>query len=424
MSFQNLPNELILEIAHGLSPPDTKALLRANRHMSVLLPPVLLENSICSPKHAQEALFSVAARGDKETVRKLLAKGILKSIRGHKPLLSRAVYSQSEACVRTLIACGVDLDPNDLDGLTPFADAVVSARLDIIKIFLDIPEVDVNSRCHYSLTPLHITLCTDKDSAHAEVLRVLLADERVKVDLVDESSWTPLSRAAHSGKAWAVRILLEDGRADVEHVDRLGRTPLHLAAKRGHDDIVRVLLESGGAGVNTVDDHGETPLFTAASRGYLCAVRELLADPRIDVNTSDSDDWSPLFVACLKGHVPIVKVLLGDSRTLVNYTDGYGFTPLQAASQKGYLNVVRELVRDPRVRANHQNLEGLTALHMAARAGYEEVVNALLGMKETDVDLKPPQGKSVRMSVRTYPEKVQHILQKYLAGVQVGVKVG
>ncbi|KAG0639677.1 ankyrin repeat-containing domain protein [Tuber brumale] len=429
MSILSLPNELILQIAHELSPPDTNALLRTSRHLSALLPPVLLENSVCSTKYAEAALFYVAAHEDKKAVRKLLGRGILESIRGYKPLLSRAVHTQSEACIRTLIACGVDLEAKDPGGYTPFAEAVVFARLDIIKIFLGIPDVDVNSTRHCSMAPLHIIMWRGKGSEEkdqAEVLRVLLADERVEVDLVSESSWTPLSSAAYFGKAWAVRILLDDGRANVEHIDRLGRTPLHLAVGRGHDEIVKI-LESGGASVNTIDCRGETPLFTAAIRGrlgavkgllanpridvnapgpggrsplfaaasrnFLGTVRWLLANPRIDVNASDHGGLSPLFAACLNGHVSVVKVLLEDPRTQVDCPDGDGFTPLQAASQNGYANIVRELVRDPRVKANHKNRAGFTALHMAANADYEAVVEALLGAGEMDVDSKAFSGQ-------------------------------
>ncbi|RPA89175.1 ankyrin, partial [Choiromyces venosus 120613-1] len=204
------------------------------------------------------------------------------------------VHTQSEACIRTLIDCGIDLEAKDIDELTPFGEAVASTRLDIIKIFLDIPDVDVNSRCFYSMTPLHLTLFMEKEKGHAEVLQLLLAHDRVEVDLADESSWTPLSRAAHSGAEWAVRLLLDDGRSSVEHADSQGRTPVHLAAKRGHDKIVKMLLESERAHVNTPDHDGETPLFTAASRGRLRVVNELLADPQIDVNSPDMDDCSPL----------------------------------------------------------------------------------------------------------------------------------
>lgn len=80
-----------------------------------------------------------------------------------------------------------------------------------------------------------------------------------------------------------VRLLLaqEDVRVDSKNI--YGRTALSLAAGNGHGDVVRLLLMRGDVEVNSKDTYGRTPLSYAAEKEYDAIVRLLQGAETVDL---------------------------------------------------------------------------------------------------------------------------------------------
>ena len=83
-----------------------------------------------------------------------------------------------------------------------------------------------------------------------DMVKVLLADERVNPNMADEHGRTALMFAAHNGHAPVVTLLLADERVDPNMANQHGRTALMYAAKKGHAPVVTLLLADERVGPN------------------------------------------------------------------------------------------------------------------------------------------------------------------------------
>ena len=93
------------------------------------------------------------------------------------------------------------------------------------------------------------------------------------------------SSAAEGGHNDVIRYLVSDCGVPVDVRTKDGRTPLFTAAEKGHDEVVSVLIKEGKATVDLARKKGgETPLCMAAYKGKEAACKVLLkagADPAI-----------------------------------------------------------------------------------------------------------------------------------------------
>ena len=90
-------------------------------------------------------------------------------------------------------------------------------------------------------------------------------EERCRVDWKDDG-WTPLQRAAYSGRVDIAEALIKAG-ASLELVHNNGRTALFDAAKGGSLAMTKLLVEAG-ADTKARSADGETVLATAEKNGH------------------------------------------------------------------------------------------------------------------------------------------------------------
>src|ERR1700722_11774335 len=128
-----------------------------------------------------------------------------------------------------------------------------------------------------------------------------------------EASWVRnynLRSAAESGQEDVVKMLLVQDGIDVNMKDFEGQTPLLLAAKHGHDAVIKLLLARDGIDVNAKNWQGWTALTFAAENGYELVVKLLLAREEVDVYSKSNSGATPLSCAASRGHEAIVQLLL------------------------------------------------------------------------------------------------------------------
>lgn len=87
------------------------------------------------------------------------------------------------------------------------------------------------------MTPRGITA----QLGHADVVRLLIADERVNVGLGGWGGRSPLSLAASTGSLDVVNLLLRHGKIEPDSQDVNHWTPLFWAVGGNHPDVVRML---------------------------------------------------------------------------------------------------------------------------------------------------------------------------------------
>ncbi len=186
-------------------------------------------------------LIAAAARGDLESVERLLAQGAGVHARDAegKTALNAAAHENRIAVARRLIAAGADVNAPDRVPRTPFMIAAVRGHLEILKLTLA-AGADLGTINQYGGTAL-IPAC---HYGHVEVVRELLKT-RIDVDHVNRLGWTALLEAVILGDGGPrhteiVRLLLERG-ARREIADRDGVTPLEHARRRRYTAMVRLL---------------------------------------------------------------------------------------------------------------------------------------------------------------------------------------
>lgn len=142
--------------------------------------------------------------------------------------------------VRALIAAGVDVDAQDQTCVNPFLLGCMTADLDLVRIMVE-AGADITRRTRMGgngLTPA-------AEKGHLEVVRYLLENTRINVNLTNNLGWTALIETIILGDGGPVRqeiveLLLEHGaRSDMP--DPWGMSPADLARERGYDEIVRIL---------------------------------------------------------------------------------------------------------------------------------------------------------------------------------------
>ena len=90
-----------------------------------------------------------------------------------------------------------------------------------------------------------------------------------------------------------VKLLLEQPTVDLNLTDHQGYTALHYAANHNNVEAVQLLLaDSRFHSVNLKDSHGKTPVMNAIFYKKNGALRELVANPSVDLDTRDGEGRS------------------------------------------------------------------------------------------------------------------------------------
>jgi ankyrin repeat protein len=277
---------------------------------------------------------------------------------------------------------------------------VVSASLEVLQDYLNIPGSDVNQTDGNGKTLLHEVVY---DTGSQDKLRDLLSRPRIVVDPKQADGTTPLYRAGLAGNAAAFELLLGHG-ADVNNRNNDNRWTILICAVAGNRiDIAELALRQPGIEINAADDIQNTALHIAAEGGRTRMVELLLEHPEIRINPRNHMGWTPLSKAAFAGHVEVVRRLLARPDVEVNFVDQDRQTPLFHAVSSGSLDTVRLLVTDPRTNTAISNRPARhTALDMAVALGFKAIAE-IISQNGGHADELSPQDPYVERKVEPRP---------------------
>jgi ankyrin repeat protein len=155
-------------------------------------------------------------------------------------------------------------------------DLVRNHQVQEVKSYLESGK-DINIIDKHSRTPLHLAAWSGFD----DIIALLLAEKRTKIDVKAMDGFSPLHFAVQSNNkdpskiVACIRLLCEDKRGHgllSERITKGNKTVLHLAVVKGLPEVIKVLLDYG------VDTEAKTSQGqTAIDLAKTSEIRELLS---------------------------------------------------------------------------------------------------------------------------------------------------
>ena len=373
-----------------------------------------------------DSIWSAAAEGNLNSVKKYLAKGLDINAKGgslkSSALLSATLYDQVKMA-EFLIQNGADVNTKGDDGGTALHAAAFLGQYEIAKLLIQ-NGADVNAKNNEGETVINSTMADWETTKFiAGILQLKLDRESVETgrsqivellrkngvtaefsDPTDNNFWAMVG----VGNLQAVKQHLAKG-LDINAKNKDGVTALQIATLLGQYEIAELLVQKG-ADVNTKANDGTTALHSAAFLGRYKEAK-LLLENRIDANIRDNDgataidilnlDWrTTQFVAQMlslqvdkekveDGRNKIKKLLGQQVASLDNQSNQSDFVgqSLHEAVLVGNLEgVKRHIVAKSDLNQKDPNLQGqgASALHIASIFGQLEIVELLI---QAGVDL-------------------------------------
>jgi ankyrin repeat protein len=193
-----------------------------------------------------QALLAAAAKGDRETIAKLLADGADIDATDEKGRTSAmiAVHTNQLPVFLLLVEKGANINIRDDRSDNPLLYAGAEGMLDFVKASVA-AGADTTITNRFGGT----ALIPAADRGHVEIVEYLLAHSDVDIDHVNNLGWTALLEAVILGDGGKnhqeiVKLLIEHG-ADVNLADHDGVTPLQHAKNRGYREMVEALTQAG-----------------------------------------------------------------------------------------------------------------------------------------------------------------------------------
>ena len=365
----NLPLELLHLVADHLEPSarDISALSRTSRDLYNCITPRLYADEA----RASRAVLWAAATGHEAMMRKAVA-----FIR----------QSGGAAAVKAL------MQGLPLKGFGPLTLAARENHAHVAKFLLGTEGVDpMQAYCCRRKAPL--AWAAEKGSF--DVMRLLLADDRVDPNHCDIDGQNALFHAPITWDKEAAELLLNDGRVEPNSQDRYGGTVLSRVAEYGSIDVARIFLNDSRVDIDCRDGTGRTPLMHAVIYPYLKMV-ELLIERGADLNAVCNSGFSSLSFALWHSREAVLRVLLDQPGTDLNCRGRDGMTPLMhAVTARHVTGALRIFLATEGVDANaREYVYGDTALHRALKQGGDEVFCFLLACEKVDVNARDYNGQS------------------------------
>jgi ankyrin repeat protein len=258
------------------------------------------------------------------------------------------------------------------------------------------------------------TALTSTEAEEVKRIQAMIKNSPDLINARDQSSTTPLHRAATAGQLVVAEFLLKNG-AETEAKTQLGRTPLHYAAAAGQKAMVELLLKHK-ANVQAIDSEGYAALHLAAENG-MRSVAELLLTNGIDINAKSRKNVTPLHLATANSFNSVAALLIERNANLAVLADPfqsknneYYGTPLHIAASRGDESIAALLLAK---KANLKIVDsaGLTPLARAVNSRNFGVAKQLLAH---GADVNDTWGKKTVLHIaimNSYKELVELLLE-------------
>ena len=330
---------------------------------------------------------------------------------GDKLFTQWAIKSRKMNILKVLLQSGADVNKVNRQGENALYYAVAKMNSEVVNLLLEQDDILPDLKTGHGTTPLHLACYKGSHKIAA-----LLLNKNADVNAQDNGGHSPLYLAVQENHPDVVRLLLDQDGVIVDLKNNEGVAPVQRACYDSYQNIVALLL-SKGANVNTQNNGGFSPLLDAVEQNHPDLVQLLLDQDDILVDLKTNKGWTPLFKACYKGYRNIALLLLNKGAD-VNAQNDEGYGPLHVAVERKHPAVVELLLDQDSIIVDLKNNEGITALQTACYEG-NQVITALLLNKGADVNSQDSEGFSLLFSA----VQQNHINLVKLLLDQIGIQV-
>jgi ankyrin repeat protein len=220
---------------------------------------MLAERAAPHSKKDQLEWQNAVENNDLSKIKKLIEQGIgINSMCfPHGTALHNAVFDTNVETIEFLLKNGADINIYGSCSHTPlWIAAILKGDKKILEIFLKHPEADIND-------PWDALLLTAVQNELKDIVKFLLLQRGIDVNLVSADGWTPLHTAVHRNNSEIIELLLQQDKVNVDAVDNKKKTPLHIAAESNNKEAAELLLKKKAIDIASLDAQQLTPLDTA-----------------------------------------------------------------------------------------------------------------------------------------------------------------
>lgn len=297
--------------------------------------------------------------------------------------------------------------------------AVKNNNIEIIKILLDNPNIDINSQSiiinKYGKEELETPLNNAIKNENIEIIELLVSKENLDINLGPSKEYdgdTALNIAMRNGNKEIIDILLSNPKINVNLKSKYSKlneeAPLHIATETGNYEIVKRLLSFPDIDVNAYKisyDNSDpiksyfekAPIHLAASNNDILQL--LVSHPSIDINskayfTAEIYNQKRGFVktalhmAIESGNIDGVKLLLQHQNIDVNVKRIYAYEKSKfIIKSSDYEEILKKIMRKEQ-KVVKESIELKTPLFVALEKYNIDLMNMLLSHKNINTDIK------------------------------------
>ena len=198
--------------------------------------------------------------------------------------------------------------------------------------------IDVAWKNGRGQTLMHLMAMSDNIQA-LQILVQKIKEQKERIDIIDNSGWTPLHVTAVYGSTDCYEFLVNNG-ASKTRKDWNENNCLHLACTFNRPKMVKLLLKDEANSVDDKDEGSCTPLHKAAHAGkksllvffffesFICKgsieIAKMLLEKKCFINAEDRDGNNPLLVSLINKNDDLSKFLIqsgADASCENNYGD-------------------------------------------------------------------------------------------------------
>ncbi|WP_162366375.1 ankyrin repeat domain-containing protein [Acerihabitans arboris] len=337
-------NNVILNFENQIGNAALYLALAAHNHEIVSL---LLENNKGDANHdnqwAQTALFATVKYGRPDTLRVLLNKfgSIINCVDSarHTPLLYAALYNEIEMVKLLLEYSNLDINHKSELNDTALLYAVTYRSFEMAKLLLE-KQPDVNVANDSGMTSL-MSAVKNNDIM---MVKLLLDVEDVDVNYVNKFDQSAFSIAVKDNNIALCTLLLEK-QADVNFTDVAGNTALIYAIKSNNLDMINFLMNIKQLNVAHRNRQGEDALIIALTKKNRGLAHRLIDRINIDLKLNGPGRVKDFLLAVIENNLQVVENLFKENELVLNLAECFFDAALHLAITNKNLAIVKVLLK-------------------------------------------------------------------------------